>query len=169
MKRELGLSDDVDVLAHVDSLSVAEREVALEIIYRHEHEGVLASSPIDGALEFVKQAQNLGYPCAIFTRNARTLAAESLKMHGFEIDFVIAREDGPAKPKPDGLLKIATTFDVAVAELLFVGDYIYDLQAALAAGALNALYLPKPADFDTTGVHFTFETYRQLADRIFPS
>ena len=49
--------------------------------------------------------------------------------------------------------------------MLFIGDYIYDLQAGLAAGVPTALYLPAPADFDTTGAAFHFESFESLKIR----
>ena len=168
MKAELELSREADVLQHVETLSLIAREQALDVIYKHELAGVKVSRRIKGAREFVESVKGAGLPCAIFTRNASSLAHECLRLHGFEIELVVAREDAPPKPKPDGLFKIADTFGVDVSELLFVGDYLYDLQAGRAAGAPTALFLPSPPDFDITGAHFTFETYQQLTERLFP-
>jgi len=41
------------------------------------------------------------------------------------------------KPAPDGILQAARRLGVPVAELLVVGDYVLDLQAARAAGAIG--------------------------------
>lgn len=168
MKAELRLSQEADVLEYVERLEPIARQKAFDIIYRHELAGAKTSRRIQGALEFVESAKAAGTPCAIFTRNTRSITCECLREHGFDIDVVVAREDSPPKPKPDGLLKIAKNFGVHSSEILFIGDYIYDLQAGLAAGTPTALFLPSPPDFDVTGAHFTFETYQQLKDRIFP-
>ena len=166
MKAELRIHSDADVLAHIETLDSADQERALDTVYRYELAGAKASVRIAGALEFVQRARSSQTPVAIFTRNARTLADDCLRAHGFEVDLVVAREDAPAKPKPDGLFKIAKALSVKVGEILFVGDYVYDLQAGLAAGASTALYLPNPPDFSIEGAAFTFTSYEQLSDRL---
>jgi HAD superfamily hydrolase (TIGR01549 family) len=166
MKAALEIDEETDVLKHIAGLPISSQPNALDIVARFEREGALDSTRIEGALEFVEQAREIGAPCAIFTRNSRELAIECLASHGFDIEFVIAREDAPPKPKPDGLLKIAREFNVQLNEVLFVGDYIYDLQAGLAAGTPTALFLPAPPDFDTTGAHYIFDSYEKLAAKI---
>jgi len=61
------------------------------------------------------------------SREAAELMLESL---GVPCDSLVAREDAAAKPDPEGLLKIARRFDLATADMLCVGDFLYDLQAA---------------------------------------
>jgi len=166
MRAALQLTDGQDILAVIDQLPPTDRESALEIVFQHELAAVRDSKPIVGALEFVQKLKARGYPCAILTRNARSLASQCLQMHGFDIDLVVAREDAPAKPKPDGLIKIAQMFKVQVDELFFVGDYIYDLHAGLAAGTPTALYIPSSADFETEGACFIFQSFDQLSERV---
>lgn len=169
MKSELRLNREDDVLEYIETLSGDDRQRALDTVYRHELAGAEAAVRIQGALEFVELAMAAKKPVAIFTRNARALAEACLRSHGFEIDLMIAREDGPPKPKPDGLIKIAHEFGVELRDLLFVGDYVYDLQAGLAAGVRTALYLPVTPDFETHGAEFLFTNYDQLTKRIFPA
>ena len=166
MKAELKIESGVDVLAHIDSLHPESRTQAFEIVSRLERAGALASTRIDGAREFIERARSSGRKCGIFTRNSREIAGECLKTHGFEVDRIVAREDALPKPRPDGLHKIAEAFGVKTDELLFVGDYVYDLHAGLAAGVPTALYLQSKPNFDTTGAHFIFNSYRELEKRI---
>ena len=86
------------------------------------------------------------------------------EMHALSVDLLIAREDAPPKPAPDGLLRIMNEFGVLPGETLFVGDYIYDLEAGVSAGVETALYLPAPANFSTTGASVLFERYDQLEE-----
>jgi HAD superfamily hydrolase (TIGR01509 family) len=167
MRSELRLSQADDVLACIDALTDGFREAALDIVHKYERAGAHDASPIDGAREFIAHARRSGQPCAVFTRNANSLARECLQIHDFEVDLVVAREDAPPKPKPDGLFKIATSFGINANEMLFVGDYIYDLQSGLAAGVPTALFLPSPADFNTEGADFVFQSFGQLKDRVF--
>ncbi|MQY26736.1 HAD family hydrolase [Nocardia aurantia] len=52
------------------------------------------------------------------------------------VDVVIAHEDAPAKPAPDGILAACTHLGVPAERALFVGDTPTDVQAAHAAGVL---------------------------------
>jgi HAD superfamily hydrolase (TIGR01549 family) len=167
MRGELRLSEGQDVLEVVASLSGQEQADAMAIIHRHEVHGANASVPIKGASAFLESLQALDVPCAIFTRNSRETAERSLKKHRLNYDLLISRDDAKAKPDPDGLWKIANSLAVGHEDLLFVGDYLYDLEAGLNAGVPTALYLPVKADFETAGAHFCFQTFEELATWFF--
>jgi len=47
---------------------------------------------------------------------------------------VLTREDAPAKPDPTALLMVANTWQLRPEDCLYVGDFIYDQQAAENAG-----------------------------------
>lgn len=162
IRSELNIADDTGILEAIELFPSDKKEAALAVVHRYEKEAAEASEKIEGALEFLADLKSAGHPCAIFTRNSRETALASLKRHNFEVDLLIAREDAPAKPHPEGLHRIAMKFGVMPTELLFVGDYIYDLRAGLNAGVPVALYLPLEADFDTTGSHFHFAHYSEL-------
>ena len=162
MRAELGVTPEQDVLESIAAMSEFDQKRAQEIVHRHEKQGAQASTLIEGAREFVDHARSRGLPCAVFTRNSRETAEWSLTQHGFSFDLMISREDGPAKPDPAGLYSIAAQFKVGTSSMLFVGDYLYDLQAGLRAGVQTALYLPQSADFDTVGAAFIFKHYAQL-------
>ncbi len=167
MRAELRLTEEQDILAVVAGLEGIEKSTALETIHRHEVRGAKESLPIAGASPFLERAQARQIPCAIYTRNSRETAEWSLKQHGLPYDILISRDDAKPKPDPDGLWKIASAFEVGHADLLFVGDYLYDLQAGLNAGVRTALYLPTAADFETTGAHFCFQSFLELNDWFF--
>jgi phosphoglycolate phosphatase-like HAD superfamily hydrolase len=54
-------------------------------------------------------------------------------------ELVLAREDAPYKPSPEGLWQICAAWGMAPADVLMVGDYLYDLQAGRRAGTRTAL------------------------------
>ncbi len=58
---------------------------------------------------------------------------------GLSFDPVMAREDAPYKPSPVGLWQICEAWQLAPADVLMVGDYLYDVQAGLGAGTRTAL------------------------------
>jgi phosphoglycolate phosphatase-like HAD superfamily hydrolase len=58
---------------------------------------------------------------------------------GLSFDTVLAREDAPYKPNPQGLWQICAAWGLPPAEVLMVGDYLYDIQAGRRAGTRTAL------------------------------
>lgn len=167
MRKELGLVNGEPVLEVVDTWPSDKRQKGLEIIHRHEVSGAQSSSLIDGAKEFIEHLRSQKIPCAIFTRNSRETAMWSLQQHQIPFDLLLSRDDAKPKPDPDGLWKIAAEFDVTSDQLLFVGDYLYDLQAGLRSGTPTALYLPAAPDFETTGAHYLFNSYPQIRSWFF--
>ena len=73
-------------------------------------------------------------PVAIVTRNCKQATALKISNNQIPISTVLTRECAPAKPDPTALLMIAGQWQIAPAHILYVGDYIYDQQAAENAG-----------------------------------
>ena len=64
-----------------------------------------------------------------------------LSRHGLVLDHVASRDNRPHKPHPDSILNITRRLGISAGQTLMVGDYLYDLQAAEAAGTDSALLL----------------------------
>ena len=58
---------------------------------------------------------------------------------GFASADVVGRDEAPPKPAPGGLLHLAAQWQVAPQALVMVGDYLFDLECAHAAGAHGLL------------------------------
>jgi phosphoglycolate phosphatase-like HAD superfamily hydrolase len=86
----------------------------------------------------------------------------TLLKHGLQFSIVMTRDDAPAKPDPTALHSITKKWGLKNHEVLFVGDYLYDLQAGLAAQVPTALFLSNPPDFDTKGATFCFSSFTEL-------
>ena len=164
LRKDLSLTKGEPILEAISTWPDEQREHALKLIHDYEIRGALSSRRIEGACEFLEKLLGHEIPVGIFTRNSRATANWSLERHAIQVDLVITRDEGNPKPDPQGLLKIAQDFKVKPSEMLFVGDYIYDLQAGLRAGVPTALYLPAEPDFDTTGAQFIFQNYLQLQE-----
>ncbi len=164
LRKELGLVKGEPILEAISSWPADQREQAHKVIHDYEIRGALSSCRIAGACEFLEVLLNLKVPVGIFTRNSRATANWSLERHEIRVDLMVTRDEGNPKPDPQGLFNIAQAFNVKPSELLFVGDYLYDLQAGLRAGVPTALYIPSEPDFDTRGAHFIFQNYAQLQD-----
>jgi len=83
-----------------------------------------------------------GVHLGIFTNKHRDRTLATLQMLGLEsyFDYVVGYDDvKKPKPDPEGLFACLKHYHVAKEKMLFVGDTIYDYQAATAAGVPVAL------------------------------
>lgn len=130
IKKEVGCPANIDLLAYVDSLNESERSHANDVILQHELDDARQSQWLSGAQSFVEEVKRRGLPMAIVTRNCREATATKVAANAIPIETIITREDAPAKPDPTALNMLAQKWQIENSALLYVGDYIYDEQAA---------------------------------------
>lgn len=135
MKRDIGCPPDQDILTFIDCLAcpIAQAK-AHQIVIAHELADAESAGWIDEGRVILERAHRLKLPTAIVTRNCRAATSIKLRRNSVPIDIVLTREDAPPKPQPDALLMVASYWRLSVASILYVGDYIYDQQAAENAG-----------------------------------
>lgn len=151
------------ILEYISSLTDEEQiNKAQEVLHHHEMQGALLSEPIDHAFEFLNFLNSEKIPTALFTRNSKKVTEKTLEIHNLKFDICLTRDDVKAKPDPEGLIKIQTHWNYTADQILYVGDYKYDLWAGLAAKMPTALYLNESAGFDTLGSHFNFKHFDEL-------
>ena len=144
LRRELGIDSGTDILAHVNSLSEGEvRNKAFEIVHEYERQSSLNASWIDGAKELIEYLQAKSLPLAILTRNMPEAAQITINKLGIDIALVLTRDDAQPKPHPEGIELICQQWQLDPADILYVGDYLFDLQTAQNAGSRCALYCPE--------------------------
>ncbi len=139
IRRTLEIPESADILGHLASLPTLERQQKHAWLLEHERELALNSQPALGAIELVEHLHNEQRQLAILTRNARELALLTLGAIGlrdyFSDEHILGREQAIPKPDPDGLLKIAQSWQVPPQHMIMVGDFQMDLKTAQAAGA----------------------------------
>jgi len=140
IRAEMGFSPDAGpLLEAMEKMPPAERKRAEEILYKHEQSAIEHSVLNAGAPETLKRLHQMGIHIGIITRNTRSNASAVAKKHNIEFDAVVDRNDGPAKPDPFGVRRLCEFFKVKSQQTLVVGDYLFDLQSAKAAGATAVL------------------------------
>jgi HAD superfamily hydrolase (TIGR01549 family) len=116
-----------------------ERERVQAIIRRYEDDAATNAPLNDGAREFLDWVKERKLPVAIVTRNTRRSVQIVCRRFSLDFDHVYTREDGPHKPSPAAILAISKRWNIPPTALLMVGDYKYDIEAGIAAGAHTAL------------------------------
>lgn len=140
MRQALGFPDHIGLLEHMATLPPNEAQQAAQIIHQYEMAGAERACWMPGAEKVIRALQQQNHPIVILTRNTRDAATLSLNRLGITADLMLTREDCAPKPDPEGLHRIAQHFEHPVKQLVYVGDFIYDLKTARNAGAIACLY-----------------------------
>ncbi len=93
--------------------------------------------PYPAALDAARALHARGLPLGVVTSKRRAGTRCALRLYDVESIFpvLVALEDTPRhKPAPDPLLEGARRLGLVPADTLYVGDSVYDVQAARAAG-----------------------------------
>jgi len=140
IREEMGLErDSGPVLEAMEKMTPQQRKRAEEILHFHEQRAVTESRLNAGAKRTLSALRAAGIHIGILTRNRRSNALAIEQKHGLKFDTIVGREDGPVKPDAFGVLRICRQFSVEPQQSLVVGDYLFDLLCAKAAGAIAVL------------------------------
>ena len=140
IREEIGLArDSGPLLESMEKMTPELRRKAEEILYIHEEKAVIESKLNPGAKETLSSLRAADIRIGILTRNKRDNAYAIARKHNLQFDAVIGREDGPVKPDAFGVLELCRQFGVIPQETMLVGDYLFDLLCAKAAGACAVL------------------------------
>ena len=140
IREEIGLArDSGPLLESMEKMASQQRQNAEKILHYHEQKAVTESRLNANAKKTLSALRSAGINIGILTRNKRENALAIAKKHDLEFDTVIGREDGPVKPDAFGVLRICEQFGVEPKETMLVGDYLFDLLSAKAAGAVAVL------------------------------
>ncbi|HPS56020.1 MAG TPA: HAD family hydrolase [Sedimentisphaerales bacterium] len=142
IREEMGLARNAGPVWEImQRASDAERTRLDKILRYHEQLGIDNSSLQPGAKQTLEWIHSQGLPIAVLTRNTKDNAIEIARKHNIEFDIFVGREDGPVKPDSFGVKFICEKFKVPTNQTLMVGDYLFDLLCAKAAGAKSVLLL----------------------------
>ena len=168
IRSALGIPDGEYILEYIDSLDESLKAEKHRLLESIEIEAARDAVLIDGALHLLKYAEDLEIPTAIFTRNCRAVTEIVLANFALPVAKVITRDDAKAKPDPEGLNLLLQGWQQTPNQMLYVGDYRFDVECGKRAGVRTALFTAgKPVD-DDYGADFVCDTYamliRQLTD-----
>lgn len=164
--QQLGWPAGTPILEHLQQLTdPLEYQRALMIIEAFEINGAAQACWMPGAAELLALLQAHRLPTAILTRNMRSATALCLQRLQIHVDIVLTREDAPAKPDPAGLLHIARQWQRQPAELLFIGDFHFDLSTAKNAGMPSCLYLNDHNQHFRPQADFVLTHFAELTQR----
>jgi len=150
MRREMGIEKGRPILEELEKMkNHPEVHKYWSIVERHEMEGASKTTLMPGVESFLKEIRARKYKSAILTRNCTKALEVSLLKIPHQFDVVISRDhDFRPKPFPDGLLSICKMLNHEVSRAVYIGDYLFDLEAAKAANMMSILYAPEVQSFE---------------------
>ena len=164
IRKEMGFAADAgSVWETIEKMEPEQRRRTEKILNFHENRAVAESTLNPGARKTLSALRMAGIGIGVLTRNKRDNAIAVAAKHSIEFDLIVGREEGPVKPDAFGVLHICQYFGVSPQETLVVGDYIYDLLCAKAAGAIGVLLANhRRADEFSEHADFTIEKIDQI-------
>lgn len=148
IRGQLGCPAGMPVLEFIHGIvDPGKRQQAQAALDRFEAAGAAASRPNDTAEALVHWLKSHDLKVAILTRNSREAVLRALENFNgaapADFDLILTRDDPmPPKPAGDGVRHAAEHLGVDPHEVMVVGDFILDMQAGRAAGAMTVLLDP---------------------------
>ena len=167
IKAQVGCPAELDLLEYIEQLpSPYMREEAMNIVHQHELLDAQTATLLPGVVEAVNALRAKNIPMAIVTRNFDKAATLKLQHNPLPIETVLTRTEAPAKPDPSALLMIARQWSMPVDNVIYVGDYLYDIQAAHNAKMRACLYAPDVTPAYAEQADFVIHAFDELVTLI---
>ena len=125
-------------------MSPQQKVIAEKILLYHEQKAADESILNPGVAHTLLSLRQSGIHIGILTRNKKINAFAVAKKHNLIFDAVVGREDGPVKPDAFGVTFLCRKFCVTPQQTIMVGDFLFDLLCAKAAGVPSVLLLNNP-------------------------
>ena len=167
IKQELGIVEG-DIAEIIDSWPEPRRTLGWKLIEKYEQEASENNQLQPDALEVLSRFASGRIRLGIITRNTMESVEKLLKTKlTVAFDIILTREFPQMKPSPEPVFYILEKWNMAPDECLMVGDYIHDIQAANAAGAVSCYYKnTHGGDYDREA-DYTVKSFKELEALVF--
>jgi HAD superfamily hydrolase (TIGR01509 family) len=165
IKREIFGNTEGFILERMEGLPEAERRRAEAILERHETAAAMTAEPMDGIQPFLAWMETRQLRRGLVTRNSRKSVELVLGRLGLRFDAVVTREDAPPKPAPDPVWLACRRMNVEPADVLFVGDYEFDMVSGRRAGTRTVL-LRSTTMTESANADYSVASLAELRERL---
>jgi len=164
IRKEMGLDKNSGpILESMQKMTPQQGQRAEQILHYHEQKAVAESRLNAGAKQTLSALRQAGIRIGILTRNRRSNAEAIASKHKLKFDAIVDRDDGPVKPDAFGVLRLCQQFGVKPEQTLVVGDFLFDMLSAKAAGAVAVLLANhERADEFAKHADFTIQNIKQV-------
>ncbi len=138
IRNTLNIPSGQPILEAIAVMPEAEAQRARQSLHDIEMELASLAQAQPGTLALLETLVDQGRNLGILTRNSKEIAHATLTAAGLAAFFcdeaIVGRDSCPPKPKPDGINHLLDLWGASKEQTVIVGDYLYDLQAGVAAG-----------------------------------
>jgi len=162
IRSAMGLKAGKPVLEQLRELPLKKRAQKEAVLHGFEKEAAARSELNPGVEAMFAALKERGKMLALCTRNSTRAAEDVLHRHNLTFPFVRTRDHGEVKPSPEPILALARTMGLHTSELAMVGDYAFDTEAALGAGAFAVFFTGGHPLRQKTRYHFRLDRIDDL-------
>ncbi len=144
IRKVIGCPQGLPILEFIQGIpSESRRKEAFGLLEAFEDEAARQSRPNAGAEEVIGFLSARGKKIGIISRNSlssiRTALENFSRTRAGDFAVILSRDDPYSpKPSPEGILAAAAILGTPTAQILVVGDFVFDIEAGHKAGALTA-------------------------------
>jgi len=167
IRSDLGITEG-DIAEVIESWPEPRRAQGWKLIEKYEHEACKNNQLQPDALEVLSRFAASRIRLGIITRNTMKSVEKLLKTKlTVAFDIILTREFPHMKPSPEPVLHILEKWNLEPEECLMVGDYIHDIQAANAAGAVSCYYKNAHGGDYEREADYTVKSFKELEALVF--
>lgn len=168
IRKALDIPDGTYILEHLSELPKEERNRKHQILEVIEVEAAKRATLFPGVLDTLLLAKSKNIRTGIFTRNCSAVVNVVLTKFDIDFDMVVTRDKAPPKPNPEGLSPFVNDWNIDKTELLFVGDFKFDIDCGKAAGIKTALFTNGQGADPSLNPDYLFHSYHDFWSSIQP-
>ncbi|WP_127717068.1 HAD family hydrolase [Halobacteriovorax sp. HLS] len=167
MRDEIGIPKDFPILDFLEDIQDEKlKEKGFAIVEKHELTGASKATPLRDIDSFIQLLMEANFPIGILTRNSKKVTDLTLAKFPWEFNYVLTRDCAPPKPNPEGLFLMAKKFNTPIENLLYIGDYDFDLETARNAGAISGLFLNQRNSHLAKAADLSITNYMDLVSEL---
>ncbi|MCE5277460.1 MAG: HAD family phosphatase [Planctomycetaceae bacterium] len=143
IRARLDIAAEEGIIEAIAAMPAPRRQHATDWLEAQELDVARRARLMPGAAVTLARIRAAGLKTALLTRNTAAAMRTVLgRFPDLAFDLTMSREDAKIKPEPDGILLACRNLGIDPHYTICVGDFLYDLIAAKAAGAVAVLLAP---------------------------
>lgn len=137
---EHGIPSDRPILDWIQEREEPVRSRLLQLMEEMETSAAVAATLLPGVTQTLEWLREKAIPFGVVTRNSGLswdIVSKGTPLEA--IHQVVTRESGPPKPDPRSIEPALEEWNLEPTQLIYVGDYLFDLQLARDCGMYSIL------------------------------
>jgi HAD superfamily hydrolase (TIGR01549 family) len=162
IKEALDIPKNSFILEYLESLDDELYQEKSKLLEQMELEFAEDAKLIADADVFLNKLSSKGIKTGILTRNCKSVTEKIIKKFNLPINHYITREMAAPKPAPEGLMIFLNLWELEPSEVLFIGDFHFDIDCGKNAKVKTALFTNNNETDQNFGADFIISNFSLL-------